>query len=181
MIPGTSAESVFWRIFFPYRYSNNKERKNGQLQTVLKILRFTLARKNLYWSCPHFSITISSLFFFPSLPNFPLKDLSLFRNKHYFPIERRHHQNHTKRASSTWFTVESGPGASASLPNYSKGIETPGVHYLFCHLENMDNLQLASLETMPVSPVIEERWQQCSMCLIVTCKNIQGHRHNSIF
>ena len=49
--------------------------------------------------------------------------------------------------------MESGPGAITSLPNYSKGTETPAVHYLFCHLVNMDDPQSASLETMAVSPL----------------------------
>ena len=48
--------------------------------------------------------------------------------------------------------MEFGPGASASLPDYAKEIETPGFHYLFCHLANMGGLQPASLETMPLFP-----------------------------
>lgn len=146
--------SVLEIFFPPYHYSNSKERKNGQRQTVLKILWLTLARKNLYWSCLHCSITTSPLFFSfcPHLLLSHKRDLSLFRNKHCFPIGGDHHPNHTKRDSSTQSIVESGPGASASLPDEAKEIETPGVHYLFCHLANMGCLQPASLETMPLFP-----------------------------
>lgn len=48
MIPWISAGPVFCSFSFPYSSSNSKERKNSQLQTVLKILRLTLVGKNLY-------------------------------------------------------------------------------------------------------------------------------------
>lgn len=156
VIPGTSAEPVFWRFFFSMELfkqqgnqeqpiANSSQESSGLLWQRKKSI---LILPTLLSNNPTplvFSLALTSSW----------RDLSFCRNKHCFPIERDHH--HIKRTSSTWFAAESGPGARGSSPDSSKRTQGTWSSFPVLSFRKYGWLQPASLETMPLFPTCRRR------------------------
>lgn len=143
-------------FFFPWSYSNSRETKSSQLQTVLKNPQayFGKEKKSILILPTLLSNNPTPLVFSLALTS-SWRDLSFCRNKHCFPIERDHH--HIKRTSSTWFAAESGPGARGSSPDSSKRTQGTWSSFPVLSFRKYGWLQPASLETMPLFPTCRRR------------------------
>lgn len=184
MISCTSAEPVSWRYFFPHiiiqiakkgRTANGKQfsKSFGWLWQGKSILILPALLNNnitpLFFSfCPHLLLSHK-------------RDLSLFRNKHCFPIEEN--PNHT---------LKEIPPPNPTVWNLAQEL----VLYLIMpkklrHLEFITLVLSFSKHGWPTAcltwnhasvPFRWERWWQCSTYFIVTWRTFEGgQRHIAVF